>query len=45
MAHPYQTQIKRRLFTSRRLWACADWALALAIGVGLAAVLVAWWSS
>ncbi|MFN7302189.1 MAG: hypothetical protein ACK5U7_12015 [Bacteroidota bacterium] len=46
--HPYSDEIKRRLFvtkTQRRCEAAADYLLALAIGCGLAALLVAWWSS
>ena len=46
--YPYSAEIKRCLFTrkaERRCQAGADFLLALAIGVGLASVLVAWWSS
>lgn len=46
--HPYSSEFKRRIFTrriERRIEAGASFALAIAIGVGLAAVLVAWWSS
>lgn len=46
--HPYSDEIKRRLFvtkTERRCEAAADYLLALVIGCGLAALLVAWWSS
>ena len=46
--HPYTSEIKRRLFSSRierRIEAGCNFLLALAIGVGLAALLVAWWSS
>lgn len=46
--YPYSAAIKRRLFTNsvkRRIEAGAGFLLAVAIGVGLAAALVAWWSS
>lgn len=46
--HPYTSEIKRRIFTDgveRRCQAVLGFLLALAIGVGLAALLVAWWSS
>jgi len=46
--YPYSAEIKRRLFiskTERRCEAAAGFLLAIAIGVGLACLLVAWWSS
>jgi hypothetical protein len=46
--YPYSAEIKRRLFiskTERRCEAAAGFLLATAIGVGLAFLLVAWWSS
>lgn len=46
--YPYSSEIKRRLFTrkaERRCEAAASFLLAVAIGCGLAALLVAWWSS
>jgi hypothetical protein len=46
--YQYSTEIKRRLFTSkteRQCKAAADFLLAVVIGVGMAALLVAWWSS
>lgn len=46
--YPYSSEIKRRIFTrsvERRIEAGAGFVLAIVIGVGLAAVLVAWWSS
>ena len=46
--YPYSAEIKRRLFiskTERRCEAAAGFLLATAIGVGLACLLVAWWSS
>jgi hypothetical protein len=46
--YPYSDEIKRRLFiskTERRCEAAAGFLLATAIGVGLACLLVAWWSS
>ena len=46
--YPYSAEIKRRLFiskTERRCEAAAGFILAIAIGVGLACLLVAWWSS
>ena len=46
--HPYSSEFKRRIFTrriERRIQAGADLLLALAIGIGLAVLLVAWWSS
>lgn len=46
--YPYSDEIKRRLFiskTERRCEAAAGFLLAVAIGVCLACLLVAWWSS
>ena len=44
--YPYSAEFKRRLFTSkRRCESAAGILLAAAIGVGMAALLVAWWSS
>ena len=42
--HNYTPAIKADRL-SRRAEACLDYLLALAIGVGLATLLVAWWSS
>jgi len=41
--HAFTVEAHRRL--SKRAEACADYLLALVIGTGLAALLVAWWSS
>ena len=46
--YPYSAEFKRRLFTSkieRRCESAAGLLLAAAIGIGMAALLVAWWSS
>lgn len=46
--YPYSAEIKRTLFvskTQRRIEAGAGFVLAMVIGCGLAALLVAWWSS
>ena len=46
--YQYSAEIERRLFTSkteRQCEAAADFLLAVVIGVGMAALLVAWWSS
>lgn len=46
--YPYNAEIKRRIFTrqtERRCEAALNFLLALAIGCGLAVLLVAWWSS
>lgn len=46
--HPYSDEIKRRLFVTKKQRHCAavaDCLLALAIGCGLSALLVSWWSS
>jgi len=46
--YPYSAEIKRRLFiskTERRCESVAGFLLALTIGVGMAALLMAWWSS
>lgn len=46
--YPYSSEIKRRIFTrrvERRIEAGADLLLAIVIGVGLATLLVKWWSS
>jgi len=41
--HAFTVEAHRKL--SKRAEACADYLLCLAIGTGLAALLVAWWSS
>lgn len=41
--HAMTDACHRRL--SKRAEACADYLLCLVIGIGLAALLVAWWSS
>ena len=46
--YQYSAEIERRLFvskTERRCDAAAGFLLAVVIGVGMAALLVAWWSS
>jgi len=46
--YPYTNEIKRRLFTTkveRRIECVLSVLLAMAIGTGLAVLLVAWWSS
>ena len=46
--YTYSNEIKRRLFTTkveRRIESACSLLLAIAIGTGLAVLLVAWWSS